>query len=200
MSTKAAPDGLSFRQFARAEGCSEALVRRRVRAGYLPTLPNGRISEAYLGTAWRASAGPDAPPVSSVRGALLENETPEQAAERIVFREGCVFETEDEAKRHKQSYLALLRELEYDRESGLVVEIEDVGRQFGAELSTLRTKLLALPSKVAPRVALLSSPKEVRALVEQEIRDALTALTADDPMQNSAAVAARARARKASRR
>ncbi|MBG0801641.1 hypothetical protein IYW40_09105 [Methylocystis sp. H4A] len=199
MSTKAALEGLSFREFGRRDGCSEALVRRRVRAGYLPTLPNGRISAAYVGTAWRASASPGARPVSSVRGVRLENETPEEAAERIVFREGRVFETEDEAKRHKQSFLALLRELEYDRKSGFVVEIADSLQQLVAEYSVLRTRLLAIPNKVAPRAALLSSQKAIEALVKSAVDEALEALTADNSEQNSAVVAARARARKASR-
>ena len=195
MSTKAALDGLSFRQFARAEGCSEALVRRRVRAGYLPTLPNGRISEAYVGTAWRASAAPGAKPAVRRR----EDESLEEAAERIVFREGRVFETEAEAKRHKESYLALLRELEYDRESGLVVEVDESLRQLAKELSAVRTRLLAIPNKVASRLLHLTHPEVARAIVEREVVDALRELTADDPEQNSAAVAAHARARKASR-
>ena len=195
MSTKAAPDGLSFRQFARADGCSEALVRRRVRAGYLPTLPNGRISENLVGTAWRDSAAPGAKPVVRRR----EDETPEQAAERIVFREGRVFDTEAEAKRHKESFLALLRELEYDKEIGAVVEITESIRQIGIEYAAVRSRLLAVPAKAAPRLLHISEPELARAIVEKEVIEALTALTADDPEQNSAAAAARARARKASR-
>lgn len=67
MIDKAATDGLTPTEFARRDGCSATLVRRRARAGYLPTLPNGRISPAYVGTAWRASAAPGAKPVSSVK-------------------------------------------------------------------------------------------------------------------------------------
>jgi len=170
-------------EFARRDGCSEKLVRRKVKSGHLPTLENGRISEEYLGTAWRASAGPDAPPVSSVRlhglGVRKDDESPEDAAERIVFREGRVFDTEAEAKRHKESYLALLRELEYDRESGLVIEIAESVKQIGIEYAAVRSRLLAIPNKVAPRAALLSSPDEVRALIEVEIVEALKELTLD---------------------
>ena len=189
-------DGLSIREFARREGVSETLARQRIKKGYLPTLANGRVSEEMLGTAWRRGTAPGAKPVVRRR----EDESPEQAAARIVFREGRIFDTEDDARLHKESFLALLRELEYAKEVGAVVEIAESIRQFSAELSTLRTKLLAIPNKVAPRIALLSSQKEVRALVEREIREALAELKADDPEQNSAAVAARARARKADRR
>lgn len=175
--------GLTPTEFARRDGCSEKLVRRKVKSGHLPTLESGRISEQYLGTAWRASAGPDAPPVSSVRvsglGVRRKDETPEAAAERIVFREGRVFDTEAEAKRHKESFLALLRELEYDKEVGAVVEIAESIRQIGVEYAAVRSRLLAIPSKVAPRAALLSSPDEVRALIEVEIVEALKELTLD---------------------
>ncbi|NUJ82046.1 terminase small subunit, Nu1 [Methylocystis sp. FS] len=95
---------------------------------------------------------------------------------------------------------ARLAELEYDRESGLVVEVEESIRQIREEYSIVRTRLLAVPSKAAPRLLNIANPEKVRALLDAEIRDTLSALTADGPEQNSAAVAARARARKASRK
>ncbi len=71
MSTKP-DDGLTPREFAKLDGCSETLVRRKVKSGYLPVMPNGRISPAYVGTGWRKSARPDAKPVSSVKASELE--------------------------------------------------------------------------------------------------------------------------------
>jgi hypothetical protein len=165
---------------------SHTLVQKKIKSGHLPSLPDGRISEDMLGTAWRKGAAPGAPEprksilaTSDVAAVASARETPEQAAERIVFREGRVFDTEAEAKRHKESFLALLRELEYDKEVGAVVEIAESIRQIGIEYAAVRSRLLAIPNKVAPRAALLSSPDEVRALIEVEIVEALKELTLD---------------------
>jgi phage terminase Nu1 subunit (DNA packaging protein) len=93
---------------------------------------------------------------------------------------------------------ARLAEIEAARASGLVVEVEESLRQLAEELSVVRTRLLAIPAKAAPRLLHVSEPEVARAIVEREIIEALKELTADDPEQNKAAVAARARARKAS--
>lgn len=94
---------------------------------------------------------------------------------------------------------ARLAEIAADRESGLVVEVEESLRQVTEEYSIVRNRLLAIPSRAAPRLLNMANPEKVRALLAAEIHDTLTALMADDPKQNSAAVAAHARARKASR-
>lgn len=46
-------DGISIREFARREGCSDRLVRRAVEQGKLLALSNGRLNPELIGTGWR---------------------------------------------------------------------------------------------------------------------------------------------------
>ena len=94
-----------------------------------------------------------------------------------------------QAVQKKENYLALLRELEYDREVGKVVEIDAVVSLVAAQFATVRTRLLAIPSKVASRIALIQTPEEARALVEAEITEALKEL-ADDGRHVADAISA----------
>lgn len=84
-----------------------------------------------------------------------------------------------EAVRNKENYLALLKELEYDRDSGAVVEVAEVAKQVAAEYAIVRAKLIGIPARVAGRVAVMKSPEEVKALLDEEISEALAGLTID---------------------
>src|SRR5215210_1321988 len=138
-------DGISLREFARRDGCSDTLVRKGIKAGHLACLPNGNLDPALVGTDWRlgnrrganqganrtANQGANCEPVRTSLAAnhdppVRTDETPAEAADRIVNIEGRAPYSLAEAERIKENYLALLRQLEYDRAVGAVVAIEDV--------------------------------------------------------------------------
>ena len=83
------------------------------------------------------------------------------------------------AKRVKENYLALREQLEYDRESRLVVAVEDVTRAVGEEYAKVRTRLLAIPSENAPRIHRLKTVLEVQDAMYGLIVEALEELTRD---------------------
>lgn len=128
----------------------------------------------------------------------LPDETVEEAAERPVFGDGRVFSSEAEAKRHKESFLALMRELDYDRENGAVVPVDDVVATVAAEYALVRNRLLNIATRVAPRAAILRSAEEVRALIDAEVALALQELSLDGRGNGDAAArdAVRGRFRK----
>jgi len=186
-------EALSYREFARREGCSDTLVRRGVRDGRLPCLAGKKIDSVWVGTGWRREA------VGGVRGAnLIANtanpknanidavrieaegeETLEQAALRLTPDVVTQFATKADAEKVKESYLALLRKLEYDEKSGEVVRISEVSRIVGAEYGRVRSKLMGIAASVAPAAVLLRTPEEVRALIEREVAQALEELAYD---------------------
>lgn len=45
--------GISFREFARRDGCSDKVVRRAVSEGKLKSLPDGSLDPELVGTGWR---------------------------------------------------------------------------------------------------------------------------------------------------
>ncbi|MEF3068078.1 hypothetical protein [Pandoraea apista] len=107
-----------------------------------------------------------------------DDETPAEAAVRLLVATGADMDF-DEARRVKENYLALQTQLEYDRQSGQVVAVEDVSRAVGDEYAKVRTKLLAIPSEHAPRIQRLKTVNEVQDFLHTIIVEALEELTRD---------------------
>lgn len=68
------------------------------------------------------------------------------------------------------------KEMENAVERGELVYIEDVAKQIEAQLTRVRTRLLAVPTKVAPEAHASATVKEVQALIEDNIIEALNEL------------------------
>ena len=45
--------GISIREFARRDGCSDMLVRKAIKAGRLPALADGTLDPLLVGSGWR---------------------------------------------------------------------------------------------------------------------------------------------------
>jgi phage terminase Nu1 subunit (DNA packaging protein) len=109
---------------------------------------------------------------------IQEGESGAQAAVRILAALGADMDI-DEAKRVKENYLALQTQLEYDRDSGLVVAVADVAKAVGDEYAKVRTRLLAIPSEHAPRIHRLKTVQEIQDVLHSIIVDSLEELTRD---------------------
>jgi phage-related baseplate assembly protein len=112
------------------------------------------------------------------RVTIEAGESAEQAAVRLLVASGAEMSFE-EARRVKENYLALLNQLEYDKESGAVVAVADVVKLVGEEYARVRTRLLAIPAEQAPRIQRLKTVLEVQDALQQIIVDALEELTRD---------------------
>lgn len=84
-----------------------------------------------------------------------------------------------DAERLKENYLGLLRQLEYDMKSGAVVPATEVVEAVTKEYAAIRTKLLALPSELAPRLFKLKTLPQVQDVLTKGITEALSMLTMD---------------------
>lgn len=183
-------EGISIREFARRDGCSDKVVRRKIESGHLQALPDGKLDPALVGTGWRlrpvvsADSPPktaDSPRVSADLSAVSarDDETLDEAAERLAPTMLSQFATKADAEKAKETYLALLRKLEFDEKSGEVVKVSEVARIVGAEYAKVRSKLMEIPSSVAPMAVLMKTPEEIRALIEKEVAHALEELAHD---------------------
>ncbi|MFP3428750.1 hypothetical protein SB781_03270 [Paraburkholderia sp. SIMBA_061] len=109
---------------------------------------------------------------------LAAGESAEAAAERILT--GAVeLLSFDEARRFKENYLGLMAQLEYDRDSGLVVDVTEVAKAVGAEYAKVRTRLLSIPAEQAPRLHRCKTPAELQDMLQEIITEALEELTRD---------------------
>jgi hypothetical protein len=107
----------------------------------------------------------------------------EAAAEAVVEQSGGVVDpatwSRQEALRQREIAQARLAQIEADRAAGLVVPIADIVGAVRAEYTIVRTAMLCVASKLAHRLAAASTPEACGALVDNEVRSVLEALTAD---------------------
>jgi len=90
----------------------------------------------------------------------------------------------DVARQRKTAAEAEMAEIELARARADVVAIDDVQKQWDAILSGVRTRMLAVPTKVAPMVAVESDQSLVKEMIADGVHTALGELAAglsDDP-------------------
>lgn len=80
------------------------------------------------------------------------------------------------SKQVKAAYEAKLTELEFKERSGEIGNLQDVRKEAAKLARQLRDLLLIIPSRNAARVAAMSDPEEIRALLQEEIEGALKGL------------------------
>lgn len=82
-------------------------------------------------------------------------------------------------KLRKMTADASLAELELEKERGLVVPIEDAIKHISAEYTSIRAKLLGIPSQLCDELAVITDKKQVLHVLDSKIREILEELTAD---------------------
>lgn len=190
--------GISAREFARRDGCSDALVRKALKSGHLQAFEDGTLDPAMVGTGWREGnrrgANPGANSAHPVRTASAPavktlpkpqaggggsgDATIDTALDRLdalLAAKGHL--SLAEAERLKENYLALLRQLEYDTKAALVVPVAEVAAEVGQAFATVRTRLLALPAEHAPRLHRLKTVAELQDGLAELITEALEELS-----------------------
>ncbi|MBY8974641.1 terminase small subunit [Rhodobacteraceae bacterium NNCM2] len=86
-----------------------------------------------------------------------------------------------EAKRRKAAAEATLAEMALAEAEGRLLKAEDVDAMVIGFVTVAKTRLLAMPSKLAPTLATLTEPGECEAEVKQEVYDALRELSSMEP-------------------
>ena len=173
--------------FAKRKGVSPKTVSIWKQAGHLSMTPDGlvKVEESEWLLAERPATRRGGKAKGSTPSAPATKPTPsddggsvEEAAERFIQQTGGLH-SHAEAARIKENFLAALRQLEYDRESGKVVEIATVAAAVVTEYAKVRNKVLGLGSRLAHRLAAMKLPEEIKALVDAEVSTILEELTLD---------------------
>lgn len=144
------PEGLSRREFARRDGCSESLVRQGLAKGKLVAFEDGTIDPALVGTPWRESAR------GRGAGGAQGNE------------DAMPLRSYSEAQRFKENYLAKLRQLEFEVKSGKLVDRAIVEKEVFALAREDRDAWQTWPAQVSPLMAADLGVDQVRLAVALE--------------------------------
>lgn len=166
---------ITLREFARRANCDKKQVQRALEKGDLTRDSDGLLDAAQLATEWRKPnrRGRDAavrksgdkphtsksvpkgdeaaPDLSSPQYSAREDETPEQAAERIVLT-AAPFKR-SEAERIKENFLALLKKLEYEQKEGSLIALDVAERVLFEGARSQRDAWLNWPARVGPLIA-----------------------------------------------
>jgi phage terminase Nu1 subunit (DNA packaging protein) len=81
-----------------------------------------------------------------------------------------------EAQARKYDLEAQRAAIKLARERGEVVSIADVEKALSQCFGNVRSRLLSIPGKLAPRIAGCRSKPQIKALIENEIHEALSEL------------------------
>ena len=73
---------------------------------------------------------------------------------------------------------AELKEIQLAEKRGELVSISDVTATLADELTAVRGRLLAMPGRLAGQLAIMSDAAEIEATIAEEVRGALSELTA----------------------
>ncbi len=170
--------GISRRDFARLDRCSEGRVRQAISEGRLPVLADDSLDKALVGTAWRK--GNTTREASPAEGSKHAGKRPADAkathdkathakagtaasvdeALRLFEQQAAAVTervlngaTYADALRIKENYLALLRQLEYSIKAGAVIDLAAAEQTIFDVFRGIRDAWLNWPARVAPLIA-----------------------------------------------
>jgi hypothetical protein len=180
---EAAATTTTLSEFAKLRGVSKPAVTKWKQRGLLVLTPDGRVDVAASQA--RLAERPDvyrggrpAKPPSALSSKPPRAEDLSHPSQPPPAVDPSSWSTA-EAVRRKEGAVARLRQIEADTAAGLVVPIADIAKAVAGEYAVVRAALLGMPSRLAHRLAAAATPEEAGALVDAEVRQVLSALTAD---------------------
>jgi hypothetical protein len=165
---------MTFAAFARLHHVSRPTVWGWRKRGYL-VLQGNKVD--VVGSNTRLANRP------AVHRGGVARVRPGQQAEPFTGQSGAAEEAPadgismHEARRREMVAAAKLRELLLAKEAGKVADIAEVTEKVGKRFSIVRARMLAIPPALASRLAVLTTVEACHALLNEEIRDALTELS-----------------------
>lgn len=154
---------VSFREFARLDGCSDKLVRNAVKDGKLPATADKRIDATLAGTGWRqqnrraaegADTGADKPRASAVSGTDADTSAASIQIDDFIadFLSGKFLSRAD-AERIKENGAAAKNLLAAMAEAGDVVDIGLAEAVLFKQARQIRDAWMNWPARVGPLIA-----------------------------------------------
>jgi phage terminase Nu1 subunit (DNA packaging protein) len=142
---------VSGRHLCEVWNCSSETISRNVRAG-MPRLDRGKFD---LDVCWKWYV--------------------DRQQEKFDAKLGGLGVQEQDAR--NKCAQADLREIQLAKIRGEIVNAHDVETEWSRMQAITKTKLLAVPAKIAVRGLACSTPKELQTMIDSEIREALAELS-----------------------
>ena len=84
-----------------------------------------------------------------------------------------------DARLQRELYVGKLQRLEFEAKSGTLIPAEQVIKRWTSIAAMVKTKLEAVPSKLAPRIAAISDVRQCRELLAKEVKTILSGIASE---------------------
>lgn len=159
------PKFVSIREFARLDGCDDALVRRAIKQGKLRVSADGKVDAAQAGSGWRkanrkaapaADKGADKPKKSAPRANIRPTDAdlitlPDEDFIAAVL--AGKFAITGTAEMAKENALAAKHLLALRKDAGDVVDLEVAEAVLFEQARQIRDAWMNWPTRVGPLIA-----------------------------------------------
>ena len=171
-------------EYSRHRECSREAVRKAVDSGRIKTFGPDKLIDAELADAqWARNTR------ARVRGNDVEPIAPAMASagrvggddfrDMIRANEVGGSTSYEEARRRRETAEANIAEIKQAEREGQVIRADAVRAAWAAKITGARDALLQIPSRIAPVLAAETDLVRVTALLEDELRRALSDLSAE---------------------
>jgi len=189
--------GLSIRAYARRRGVSHAAVRKAIATGRIVVEKDGMIDPAVADSQW-ASSTDLSKPLNSVIGIPKKRRKAGSPSEPLGMDGSGVADglngpqAGDTARlvssyagsrAAHEAYRARMAKLEFERQSGKLVDADGVRAQIFALGRRARDTMLGIPDRLAPILAGEKDPAVIHRLLAEEIERGLSELATALPIQ-----------------
>ena len=178
--------GITQKELARRMGVTPQAVSKRVKAGRLTLLADGTLDPEMAEREWNATREPapsqtatSKPPAATVPAAARSEPSGSQPTTTRSSTQPGATGTYAQAKTADALYKAKLRQIEFEHRSGTLVRSDDVEQHWYALAQAVRTRLMAIPQRLAAELAATDDIHRVRLRLDEEIRTALEELAQD---------------------
>lgn len=182
---------MSVRAYARHRDVSHQAVLAAIKTGRITRRRDGKIDSAKADRQWSERTD-HSKPRNSVVGDPRHRRRPEDPstpmgmsgrARRAVpppgngHGNGHQTDIEDplspyaKHRGEREQYAALMAKLEYEREAGLVADVEDIKQAAYSAARGARDLLLTLPARLSPLLAAMTTDAEVYEALEKALRE-----------------------------
>lgn len=167
---------MSIRAYARRRRVTHPAVLKAIATGRIHRSANGKIDSEVADREWAENTN-EAKPRNSVSGDPHRRRAPGEPsrptlgdARRHDSDTGRIAGGYAASRAVRESFEARLKQLEYERRKGKLVDADEVRDAYDECARRARALLLAIPDRVAPIVAAISDVADVHRILLDEVR------------------------------
>lgn len=168
--------GLSIRAYAKHReeqgltGASPWSVQKALKEGRIHKTADGKIDPVAADREWEQNTNP----TMRRQAASTEATSSKNGSSNAP---GITVPPLAQSRAIREAYQARLARLDYEERTGTLVSKEKVREAAFQRARTLRDRLLALPDRLASELAAITDPRELREVLDAELRQVVKELS-----------------------